>query len=65
MINFENVGPYPAITNVHQRLAKFAEERKEGLLRPEVQWQGDGFIAITVVTDQIALVEAHRKRFGQ
>ncbi|UQZ90302.1 LuxR family transcriptional regulator [Deltaproteobacteria bacterium Smac51] len=34
--------------NVHKRLAEHAEERKQGLLRPEVQWEGDGIIAITV-----------------
>ena len=34
--------------NVHQRRAAMAEERKQGLLRPEVQWEGDGIVAMTV-----------------
>lgn len=34
--------------NVHKRLAEKAEERKKGLLRPEVQWEGDGIIALTI-----------------
>lgn len=34
--------------NVHQRLAANAAERKQGLLRPEVQWEGDGIIALTL-----------------
>lgn len=34
--------------NVHQRLAAHAEERQQGLLRPEVQWEGDGVICLTI-----------------
>jgi len=34
--------------NVHQRLAQNETERHEGLLRPEVQWHGDGIICMTM-----------------
>lgn len=34
--------------NVDKRLAVNAAERQAGLLRPEVQWEGDGIIALTV-----------------
>lgn len=34
--------------NVNQRLALHEEERRQGLLRPEVQWQGDGLISMTM-----------------
>ncbi|WP_371365271.1 D-ornithine 4,5-aminomutase subunit beta [Sporomusa rhizae] len=34
--------------NVHRRLAECEQERKQGLLRPEVQWQGDGIVCMTM-----------------
>ena len=34
--------------NVHKRLAEHADEHKKGLLRPEVQWDGDGIIYFTI-----------------
>ncbi len=34
--------------NVAQRRSEHAEERKKGLLRPEVQWEGDGIICLTI-----------------
>ncbi len=34
--------------NVHKRLAQHADERKQGMLRPEVQWEGDGIICLTM-----------------
>ena len=40
--------------NVEVRLSENQEERDSGLLRPEVQWAGDGIIALTLMfpTDQ-------------
>ena len=40
--------------NVANRLSKNDEERAKGLLRPEVQWEGDGIICLTmcIPTDQ-------------
>jgi D-ornithine 4,5-aminomutase subunit beta len=34
--------------NVYKRLAQNEPERKEGLLRPEVQWHGDGIVCMTM-----------------
>lgn len=34
--------------NVEKRLAENADERRQGLLRPEVQWHGDGIICLTM-----------------
>lgn len=34
--------------NVYKRLAQNEIERKEGLLRPEVQWHGDGIVCMTM-----------------
>ncbi|MCC5465581.1 D-ornithine 4,5-aminomutase subunit OraE [Pelosinus baikalensis] len=34
--------------NVYERLAQNETERKEGLLRPEVQWHGDGIVCMTM-----------------
>lgn len=34
--------------NVHKRLAEYEAEHKQGLLRPEVQWDGDGIICLTI-----------------
>lgn len=34
--------------NVEMRLSAHREEHKKGLIRPEVQWDGDGIICITV-----------------
>lgn len=34
--------------NVDKRLAENEAERRQGLLRPEVQWQGDGVICLTM-----------------
>jgi D-ornithine 4,5-aminomutase subunit beta len=34
--------------NVHRRMAEHTAERKDALLRPEVQWQGDGIICLTM-----------------
>ena len=34
--------------NVYKRLAQNESERKEGLLRPEVQWHGDGIVCMTM-----------------
>jgi D-ornithine 4,5-aminomutase subunit beta len=34
--------------NVNQRLAQYESERRQGLLRPEVQWQGDGLVCMTM-----------------
>ncbi len=42
------VGELDAEDNVHKRLAQHEEERKKGLLRPEVQWEGDGIICLTM-----------------
>lgn len=34
--------------NVHKRLAETAPYRQGGLLKPEVQWAGDGYVAVTL-----------------
>ena len=34
--------------NVHRRLEAAAERRSDGLLRPEVQWAGDGVMTLTL-----------------
>ncbi|SFL67517.1 D-ornithine 4,5-aminomutase subunit OraE [Pelosinus propionicus] len=34
--------------NVYKRLVQNEPERKEGLLRPEVQWHGDGIVCMTM-----------------
>lgn len=34
--------------NVDCRMAEHEDERRKGLLRPEVQWQGDGIVCITM-----------------
>jgi len=53
--------------NVNVRLGKFAEHRKAGLLRPEVQWYADGYVAMTIFlptderTAQYAALEIAKK----
>ncbi len=34
--------------NVADRLAQMAEERQRGLIRPEVQWAGDGIVVVSL-----------------
>jgi len=34
--------------NVHKRLAEKSAEKAQGLLRPEVQWAGDGYFVMTL-----------------
>jgi D-ornithine 4,5-aminomutase subunit beta len=34
--------------NVNVRLAQTAEMREKGLIKPEVQWAGDGFVVVTM-----------------
>jgi D-ornithine 4,5-aminomutase subunit beta len=34
--------------NVNVRLAQTAEMREKGLIKPEVQWAGDGFVVVTL-----------------
>ncbi len=34
--------------NVHERLSRTAEMRERGLIKPEVQWAGDGVVVVTM-----------------
>lgn len=34
--------------NVYYRMSEFEDHRKQGLIRPEVQWYGDGYVAVTL-----------------
>ncbi|MDO8916226.1 MAG: D-ornithine 4,5-aminomutase subunit OraE [Coriobacteriia bacterium] len=36
------------VDNVNVRLAATAEMRERGLIKPEVQWAGDGYVAVTM-----------------
>lgn len=43
--------------NVYYRLSEFEEHREQGLIRPEVQWYGDGYVAVTLflpVSERVA-----------
>ncbi len=42
------IGDLDPVDNAETRLTQTAEERKRGLIRPEVEWTGDGVVVVTM-----------------
>ncbi|MBN2821614.1 MAG: cobalamin-dependent protein [Coriobacteriia bacterium] len=42
------IGDLDSVDNAETRLTQTAEERKRGLIRPEVEWTGDGVVVVTM-----------------
>jgi D-ornithine 4,5-aminomutase subunit beta len=52
--------------NVNVRLARTAELREKGLIKPEVEWAGDGFVSVTMfLPTSEALAEAAALEIGK
>ena len=42
------IGDLDLVDNAETRLTQTADERKKGLIRPEVEWTGDGVVVVTL-----------------